>query len=227
MDKISNHADIAVDYPIPYLREFENFNEYNRISGGRWQNIEDAIWYVLKNININNANGYWLDLLGARVNQNREILATPIDSFQFDSIDADQNGFGETIGDGLGGKLLEGIGFNEKVYFSFEDELYRIAIKFAIIKNNFDGRRETIINAIKLLTNAERVLIRSNPPLRCTLIIKSEMPVDFQTLYKELIPQIFPQCVEIEYIYQEDLLSSFQFDSDEYGLDNGLLDVLI
>jgi len=229
MNKIRNHSDIAVNYAIAYLREFEGINQYNESSGTRYQILENCLWYILNSLSVDNAEGTWLDLLGEKAGRSRQLLATPADALTLDfdsnldgigdgTYDPDVNGLGEVLFDGLGGNLLEGVGEAGKTYVSLQDELYRLAIKFSMVKNNFDGKRETLINAIKILTNATRVLIWDKPPLACDLLIQASIPNDYQSAIVELIKELFPQCVEIETIYEIDVTSPFTLDSSSLGL---------
>lgn len=223
MDRIPNHADMAKSYIVPYLREFAGLTDIAGANAERWQTVEDCLWFILKQLNVDTASDFWLDLLGEKAGQSRELYATPTDAFRFDS---ETLGLGETIGDGLGGDLLEGIGSAGKVYVSLQDELYRLVIKFAMVRNNYDAKRDTIIQAIKILTNAQRVFIRSIPPLKTDIIIKAAIPNDYLSVYISLIESILPQCVELNNLYQEDLTNSFQFDSEEFGLGETIGDLL-
>ena len=232
MDKITNHEQIATDYVITYLKEVENLSSLTNLSGARWQTIEDCIWYILSNLNIDTASGYWLDLLGERVGRTREAYVAPSNLFVFDQYvgegtDPNNTGFGQSFNDGLGGILLEGFNISGNAVSSLQDELYRLVIKFSMIKNNFDAKRSTIINAIKILTNCTKVLFKEVDTLKADITVNNNIPLEYRAYIKSLVAEIMPQCVELNNMYISDSSLPFLLDSETQGLDYGLMDFAI
>jgi hypothetical protein len=208
MEKINIHSDLAVSFIVPYLREFGNVCEVAEISGNRHQTIENAIWYLLSELDVDTANGVWLDYLGEKAGQSRNVILPPTGTFIFDS---------ETLGLDLG--LLAETGSGSSV--SLNDELYRIIIKYRIAQNNYDGKRDSLINALKIITSGSYVYIRKTDTLKCDLIIGFTPNPSFD--YVNLIQDILPQCVELGTLYQHGPVNGFLLDSSLNGLDNGLL----
>jgi len=225
--KITNHQQLATDYVITYLKEIDNLSSLTELSGDRYQIIEDCIWYILSNLDIDSAVGYWLDLLGEKAGRSREAYSVPANLFTFDNTNANENGFGQVVGDGLGGLLLEGVNVFGNTQSSLQDELYRLVIKFAIILNNYNASRSTIINAIKILTNSSKVLLKDAGVLEAEVTIENTISAEYKDFIKDLITEIMPQCVYLKNVYLEDLNTPFLLDSEEQGLDNGIMDYAI
>ena len=214
MDKIFNHKELAVDFIVPYLRIFDGIAKLAETNGERWQDIENCIWYILTNQNVDVAPAFWLDLLGIKAGQTRSIYAIDDTLFQFDNA---------TLGFDAG-LLLSGTRTDGTKYISLNDEIYRSYIKFAMVRNNYNPTREELITAIKILTSATKVLVQKVDTLTMSLIIKASVPEDYKLSWIELINSIIPQCIELDSIYQEHPTLGFQLDSSIYGLDYGLMD---
>lgn len=225
MEKILNHLEQQHNYIIPYLREFDGTYQLNKVNGERWQSIEDILWTMLQQLDIDIASGIWLDFLGEKAGRPREIFTLPANLFEFDTDTPDINGFVDNVGDTNGGILLEGTGSGGYEAVSLEDEIYRLFIKFSMIRNNFDSKRQSIIDAIKILTNASKVLLRTISKLKLDITIQATIADEYALAIKELIREIVPQCIELDNIYIMDTINSFQLDSEQFGLDSGLIDV--
>jgi hypothetical protein len=68
MEQYKNHEERAVDAIIPYLFEFPNLIEYLKVTTAyRYQTIEDVLWYIWSQLDLDNATGVWLDYLALKV----------------------------------------------------------------------------------------------------------------------------------------------------------------
>src|SRR5574344_910987 len=155
MLQIDNHEEKALSVVIPYLLQFPEIYGLAKNSGTRYQTLEDIIWQLLWNLDVDSAEGVWLDYLGKKVGQSRLYSPTVEGAFTF----------GGTTLEGFGkGKFLSSAltGTNTKI--ARNDALFRNAIRAKIIQNNTDCSLDELINACKLLYNASRVIINESYP---------------------------------------------------------------
>lgn len=214
MDKISNHTSMAKSRIVPYIREFDGILQWATVGGDRYQLIEDAIWYILSQLNVRTAGGFWLDLIGKKAGQSRNVVTVPDTLFTFvssvaesvsrTSADSGKNGFSSTTDNTSGGLLLSKSGSAGNIFISLDDEIYRIYIMVAMIRNNYDCKRQTIIDAIKLLTGASKVEIIKTNTLEGYINIYSQIQPQYQYSMKRLILTMMPQCVDVTAIYALD-----------------------
>lgn len=187
MDKIFNHKELAVDFLVPYLRTFSGVKEVAETNGQRWQTIEDCIWYILSNQNIDVATSYWLDLLGEKAGQGRQIYSIDPLIFTYGTDDKCLDF----------GKMPEP-SIAESTTISLQDEVYRKYIKTAFLKNNYIPKRNEIINTIKILTGANRVWLSKKAPLVMEILIDVKIPQDYEQSYTEMIQSLIPQCITLD-----------------------------
>ena len=69
MLQIDNHEEQALSVVIPYLLQFPEIYGLAQNSGKRAQNIEDVAWELLWDLDVDTAEGIWLDYLGKKVGQ--------------------------------------------------------------------------------------------------------------------------------------------------------------
>ena len=155
MLQIDNHEEKALSVVIPYLLQFPEIYGLAKNSGTRYQNLENIIWQLLWNLDVDSAEGIWLDYLGKKVGQSRLYSPTVEGAFTFGGTTAE--GFGK-------GKFLSSAltGTNTKIARS--DALFRNAIRAKIIQNNTDCSLDELINFCKLLYNARLVLVNESYP---------------------------------------------------------------
>lgn len=155
MLQIDNHEEKALSVIIPYLLQFPEIYGMTQNSGIRAQYLEDVAWELLWNLDIDSANGVWLDYLGKKVGQSRTYSPTVEGAFTF----------GGTTAEGFGaGKFLSSALTGPSTKVARSDSNFKNAIRAKIIENNTDCSLDELINACKLLYNASLVLVNENYP---------------------------------------------------------------
>ena len=89
MLQIDNHEEKALSVIIPYLLQFPEIYGMTQNSGTRAQYLEDIAWELLWNLDVDTANGVWLDYLGKKVGQSRTYSPTVEGAFTFGGTTAD------------------------------------------------------------------------------------------------------------------------------------------
>lgn len=154
MFQIDNHNEIALSKIIPYLLQFNEIYRLAKQSGDRAQIIEDIAWKLLYDLDYTQAEGVWLDYLGAKVGQNRVYTPKPTDAFTF----------GGTNEEGFGAGKFKSAASLRSTKVARSDYDFRNAIKSKIIQNNTDTSLDELIQACKLLFNAKVVIVKEGYP---------------------------------------------------------------
>lgn len=138
------------------ISQFRNIPEYVKICEAftvGLGTIQDTVNYLSDVLDIDKANGIWLDYIGALVGETRSEYVNLEDYFCVNS---------------------EDINVSKFFYFpnsinnsssSLSDELFRGQIKAKIAYNVSKGTREDLIKIIKYLVNADRVIIQKQTPM--------------------------------------------------------------
>lgn len=201
MLQIDNHEELAPQIVIPYLLQFPEIYGLAKNSGTRYQNIEDIAWEILWNLDINSANGVWLDYLGKKVGQPRTYAPAPVGAFTF----------GGTTSEGFGkGKFLSSAltGPNTKV--ARTDANFKNAIRAKIIENNTDCSLDELRQACKLLYNASLVLITENYPASISSIyLYGKYLIESSNANTE-IKRMMPAGVSLEHVYFYNIYNLFK-----------------
>ena len=155
MLQIDNHEEKALSVVIPYLLQFPEIYGLAQNSGTRAQYLEDTAWELLWNLDIDTANGVWLDYLGKKVGQSRTYSPTVEGAFTFGGTTAE--GFGE-------GKFLSSALTGPSTKVARSDANFKNAIRAKIIENNTDCSLDELIQACKLLYNASLVRVNESYP---------------------------------------------------------------
>lgn len=229
MLQIDNHEEKALSVIIPYLLQFPELYGLAQNSGKRAQNIEDVAWELLWNLDIDTANGVWLDYLGKKVGQSRTYSPTVEGAFTFGGTTAEGFGKGKFLSSALSGT-------NTKIARS--DANFKNAIRAKIIENNTDCSIDELINSCKLLYNASLVIVNENYPARISSIyiygssliqssnanteIKKMIPagVSLGTVYFQNVYNLFKNNAFISYTSDyiipptDDFVLSFSFNPD-------------
>lgn len=201
MLQIDNHEEKALSVVIPYLLQFPEIYGLAKNSGTRYQTLEDIIWQLLWNLDVDSAEGIWLDYLGKKVGQSRLYSSTVEGAFTFGGTTAE--GFGK-------GKFLSSAltGTNTKIARS--DALFRNAIRAKIIQNNTDCSLDELINACKLLYNALRVIINESYPAGIESIYLYGSSLLQSSNANAEIKKMMPAGVSLTHVYFEDVYNIFK-----------------
>lgn len=134
---------------LPYFRGSEDIDINIEAIAEQFDNVEDAIFYLLESLNIRQARGVWLDYVGSEVGADRDELIRDDRFFQINS---------EDIND-------EKLFYNSQTSsalrpISLDDQAYLQKILAKIGENTTSATRNENLRIIKLLADAEQVFIR-------------------------------------------------------------------
>ena len=209
---IDDYKKRAVEKVIPYLIEFPQIVKILEMNADRYQAIEDVLWSVANNFKLIDSRGVFLDAHAH--NEVSEIIYT----------DKAQDAF--TYGTDMPLFQAYGTGhyYSQSSYISgikktiSEDKLIR-TIQAKIIQNNSNGTVEDIIEALKLLYNADYVRVYESNPLNLSImLIGSNLEISSSGNY-ENIKQFLPACVSFNNIFVDtSIFDLFMYDeSSSYG----------
>ena len=147
------------------ISQFRNIPEYVKICEAfavGCGSIQNAVNYLSDMIDVDKAEGVWLDNIGNLVGTLRE---ESIDLSQYFCVNA------------------EHVNVPKRFYFpnistsgvsNFEDSLFQGQIRAKIAYNNSNGTREDYIRIIKQLVNADKVIIENYTPMELKIRLYGE-----------------------------------------------------
>lgn len=191
---ISDYRKKAIDKIVPYLIEFPQIVKIIENSADRYQAIEDVLWRIANNFNIEDARGIFIDVMAH--NEVLDIIYTDKaeDAFTYGTDKPLYQAYGT------------GHYYSQNSYISglkkdvSEDKMIR-AIKAKIIQNNTQGTIEDLIESLKLYFNAESVKIEESYPLSVAIMLKgSNLELSSSGNY-ETIKKMLPACVSLKDLY--------------------------
>ena len=209
---IDDYRKRAIDKVIPYLLEFPQIVKILELNSDRYQAIEDLLWKIAENFKIIDSRGVFLKAHAN--NEASDIIYT----------DKAQDAF--TYGTDMPLYQAYGTGhyYSQASYISgtrksiSEEKLIR-TVQAKIIQNNTNGTVEDIIEALKLLYNAEHVRIYESNPLNISImLIGSNLEISSSGNY-ENIKQFLPACVSFNNIFVDtSMFDLFIYDENSsYG----------
>ena len=201
MLQIDNHEEKALTVIIPYLLQFPEIYGMTQNSGTRAQYLEDIAWELLWNLDIDSANGTWLDYLGRKVGQSRTYSPTIEGAFTFGGTTAE--GFGE-------GKFLSSALTGPSTKVARSDANFKNAIRAKIIENNTDCSLDELINACKLLYNASLVMVNENYPAGISSIYMYGSSLIQSSTANSEIKKMIPAGVSLTNVYFQNIYNLFK-----------------
>lgn len=209
---IDDYRKRAIDKVIPYLLEFPQIVKILECNADRYQAIEDLLWKVAENFRIIDSRGVFL-----KAHANNEVS---------DIIYTDKAQDAFTYGTDMPLYQAYGTGhyYSQASYISgtrksiSEEKLIR-AVQAKIIQNNTNGTVEDIIEALKLLYNAEHIKVYESNPLNLSImLIGSNLEISSSGNY-ENIKQFLPACVSFNNIFVDtSMFDLFMYDENSsYG----------
>ena len=209
---IDDYRKRAIDKVIPYLLEFPQIVKILECNADRYQAIEDLLWKVAENFRVIDSRGVFL-----KAHANNEVS---------DIIYTDKAQDAFTYGTDMPLYQAYGTGhyYSQASYISgtrksiSEEKLIR-AVQAKIIQNNTNGTVEDIIEALKLLYNAEHVRVYESNPMNLSLmLIGSNLEISSSGNY-ENIKQFLPACVSFNNIFVDtSMFDLFMYDENSsYG----------
>ena len=209
---IDDYRKRAIDKVIPYLLEFPQIVKILECNADRYQAIEDLLWKISENFRVVDSRGIFL-----KAHANNEVS---------DIIYTDKAQDAFTYGTDVPLYQAYGTGhyYSQASYISgtrktiSEEKLIR-AVQAKIIQNNTNGTVEDIIEALKLLYNAEHVRVYESNPMNLSLmLIGSNLEISSSGNY-ENIKQFLPACISFNNIFVDtSMFDLFMYDENSsYG----------
>ena len=207
---ISDYKKQAIEKIIPYLIEFPQIVSIVEKSAERYQAIEDTLWSIATNFQVDNSRGIFLT-----ANANNEvvdIVYTDVakDAFTYGTKEPQYRAYGA------------GHYYSQNSHISgikkdvSEDKLIR-AVKAKIIQNNTNGTIEDLIESLKLYFNATHVKIYESNPLNISLLLEGkDLEISSSGNY-DIIKKMLPCCVKLNNLYVDThSFDIFQYDNNSF-----------
>lgn len=220
MYQIQDYRQRAIEKIVPYLIEFPEIVSLVENSADRYQAIEDVLWRIADNFKVADSRGIFLTAHANNEVVNINYTDKADDAFTYAdpnnqpaSYDPQYNAYGT------------GHYYSQSSYISgirktlTEDKTIR-AVLSQIIQNNTNCTVEDLIEALKLLYNAEHVRILESNPLRVNVeMVGSAIELSSSGNY-ENIKKMLPACVYLANIYIDPLtFDIFRYDENSaYGI---------
>lgn len=220
MYHIQDYRKRAIEKIVPYLIEFPDIVSIVEKSADRYQAIEDVIWNIANNFKVADSRGIFLTAHANNEVVNINYTDNADDAFTY----ADSNNLPSSY-DPQYKAYGTGHYYSQSSYISgirktlTEDKTIR-AVLSQIIQNNTNCTVEDLIEALKLLYNAENVHILESNPLRVNVeLIGSNIELSSSGNY-ENIKKMLPACVYLSNIYINPLTYDiFKYDNKSaYGI---------
>lgn len=156
--KVLNYQIEALKYIIPYLRTNEDVRVVLKAIGERFNNLQEAIIYLLGSLNIRDARGVWLDFAGAEVGAQRD----EVDYGNYFCVNRAHINVEKYF-------YFLTSGFNPESPLSLTDAEFIQKILAYIGANSSCATRNEIMQIVKTITNADEVIVSKTA--RCVLTI--------------------------------------------------------
>ncbi len=156
--KILDYQIEALKYVLPYLRANEDVAVVLKAIGDRFNNLQTAIVYLLDTLDIRKARGTWLDYAGAEVGAQRDEMDFG-DYFCVNRLHINVAKRFYFLTSGL----------DPETPLSLNDAEFIQKIFAYIGANSSCGTRNEIIDIVKTITNAQKVIVQKTG--RCVLKI--------------------------------------------------------
>ena len=152
--KTNDYKIEALKYVLPYLRTNEDIVAVLKAIGATFNNLQDAVSYLLNSLNIHNARGVWLDYIGTEVGAQRDEMDYG-NYFCVNRLHVNVEKYFYFVTSGL----------NPQSPLSLTDAEFIQKILAYIGANRSCGTREECLEIITTITNATKVIISQESPL--------------------------------------------------------------
>jgi hypothetical protein len=192
---------------INQLGDSPSYNQILQWLADNYDRLQLILDYV-QTINVFEARGVWLDLIGAIVGQSREIPnAILFEYFGFDEqggLEFDQGRFYEE-GDPLTASSI------------LPDDEYRVVILARVARNWGDISEVGVIEALQNITNSQNVLMWRRPPAAFEVYIGAEITSNIRAILatQDILPR--GAGIGIDVLIQGDGFNVFGFEDDGYA----------
>lgn len=207
MYQILDYKKRAIDMLIPYLLEFPQIISIVEQSADRYQEIEKVLWELITNLRLDDSRGIWLT--NKTNNTATSIIYTDMakDAFTYGTDNPEAQGYGA-------GHYYSQANYISGTNLSISEQKQIRGIKSKIIRNNFDGTIESFIKALKLLFNADKVIISESYPLGVSLMMKgNNLEISSSYMYEQ-VKHLLASCVKLNNIFiDNNTYNVFQYDN--------------
>jgi hypothetical protein len=170
----NNYREQILRLVVNQFRESEHFLRLLNEQALSYDNIDCIMQYLYDNLNVDAAEGVWLDLIGVIVGQPREISnAVPIFFFAFDEYPAAGRFDEERFWDGS-----EPLGASSVL----SDPEYRWAIKARINSNYANVSKVGLTESMAILVNTPDILVGNQGDAKVNIFWGVDIPVSLQFL---------------------------------------------
>lgn len=161
--KTNDYKIEALKYVLPYLRTNEDIVAVLKAIGATFNNLQDAVSYLLNSLNIHNARGVWLDYIGTEVGAQRDEMDYG-NYFCVNRLHVNVEKYFYFVTSGL----------NPQSPLSLTDAEFIQKILAYIGANRSCGTREECLEIITTITNATKVIISQESPLIVSISLYGE-----------------------------------------------------
>lgn len=161
--KTNDYKIEALKYVLPYLRTNEDIVAVLKAIGATFNNLQDAVSYLLNSLNIHNARGVWLDYIGTEVGAQRDEMDYG-NYFCVNRLHVNVEKYFYFVTSGL----------NPQSPLSLTDAEFIQKILAYIGANRSCGTREECLEIITTITNAKKVIISRESPLVVSISLYGE-----------------------------------------------------
>lgn len=161
--KTNDYKIEALKYVLPYLRTNEDIVAVLKAIGATFNNLQDAVSYLLNSLNIHNARGVWLDYIGTEVGAQRDEMDYG-NYFCVNRLHVNVEKYFYFVTSGL----------NPQSPLSLTDAEFIQKILAYIGANRSCGSHNECVEIIKTITNAKKVIISRESPLVVSISLYGE-----------------------------------------------------
>ncbi len=161
--KTNDYKIEALKYVLPYLRTNEDIVAVLKAIGATFNNLQDAVSYLLNSLNIHNARGVWLDYIGTEVGAQRDEMDYG-NYFCVNRLHVNVEKYFYFVTSGL----------NPQSPLSLTDAEFIQKILAYIGANRSCGTREECLEIITTITNAKKVIVSYERPLVVSISLYGE-----------------------------------------------------
>lgn len=161
--KTNDYKIEALKYVLPYLRTNEDVVAVLKAIGATFNNLQDAVSYLLNSLNIHNARGVWLDYIGTEVGAQRDEMDYG-NYFCVNRLHVNVEKYFYFVTSGL----------NPQSPLSLTDAEFIQKILAYIGANRACGTLSEFKEIVKTITNANSVKISQDEPLCVSISLHGE-----------------------------------------------------
>lgn len=164
--KTNDYKIEALKYVLPYLRTNEDIVAVLKAIGATFNNLQDAVSYLLNSLNIHNARGVWLDYIGTEVGAQRDEMDYG-NYFCVNRLHVNVEKYFYFVTSGL----------NPQSPLSLTDAEFIQKILAYIGANRSCGTLSEFEEIVKTITNANSVDISQEAPMYISVSLYGEGPI--------------------------------------------------